>query len=488
MDLTTYREAAGRYLEERAEAVYRYVAGKVPVLDLAPLYERWGDDLFGDARIRELHEVLERCEPGARRSIRYLAHFALLQNLARRVHGQEAALAAAARTPDGDGADDGSLELVLANSPDRDRRRQAWETLTGRLASRRPLLRQRLAGRREGVRDLTGRSHGEHLEALTGLHLDRMRRQIEEFLAASREYHATLLGRFAESLLGLSREELQPWDLPHLLRGARYDASFGVVRPHSLLKRTLMGMGFDLKKLSNIVIDAEERPGKAVEPRCIWVRVPERIYLVLRPQGGLFDVLSLFHEAGTALMAAHVAPEESLETRHLGDRAVRLAFGHLFEGLVLNEEWLADYVRLADADEFRAFMRLRRLHALRSQAVRFLLELEYYGPAEPAEDEIAELLARRLRDALGPEVLPERCMADMEEPFRGAAVLRAWIVEAELREILSERFGSRWYSRPATGDLLRELWRDGGRFTVEELVARIRNLGLHMGPLTRELA
>jgi len=482
MELSSYRERAGRYLAERAEELYAHLAGCKPTLDLAPIYERHAATLFGDEVVAELLTTLHGSDGGGGRSLRWLARFSVEHNLARRVQSLDEQLAVAAHR-----ADVATLELKLANTEERRGRQDAYERLQNAMQGIHTLRSQRLAVYEEGGRGLTGRSLASLFGELGGVPFALLSDQLERFLAASRDYYYSHLRRFCEVALGLQLEDLQPWDVAYLLRGGRYDGLFTDVRAMSLAKRTLMGLGIDLKKMANIVIDAEERPGKSAEPHCIRAEVPGKIYLVWRPQGGLADLLTLFHEVGRALQAAGVASETPFEERHLGDRAVARTMGFVFQYLVLNHEWLADYLKMDCSEELRAFIHLKKLYGLRAAAVRFLAALEYLDAERPSEEDLVDRVTARMVDVLGHPHDPVFALTGFHEPLAGADVLRGWIFEAELREILVGRFGERWYSRPAAGDFLRELWRHGQRDTVEELAARVRTSQLDLEPLQREL-
>ena len=62
----------------------------------------------------------------------------------------------------------------------------------------------------------------------------------------------------------------------------------------------------------------------------------------------------------------------------------------------------------------------------------------------------------------------------MPDPDRGR-YLRAWIFEAQLRDLLRQRFDEEWFRNDRAAPFLLELWREGQRRTVDELAA---DLGL----------
>ncbi len=483
MDLTQYRKRAGQYLAERAEELYRYVSGHQTTLDLGPIYDKYCAELFSDEVVKELQQYHSTRKEAEERPIRCLLKFAIEHNLANRVRSLDEQIAVGSIN-----ADVHTLEMKLANTADRNERRDIYQELRNRMDAIHLLRSERLAVYESSGRQLAGKTYAELYSDLTGLDLGLLRSQVTRFLQASRDYYYSHLRRFSELSLSLKSEDVMPWDVPRLLRGSPYDSHFVEGKAMSMAKRTLMGLGIDLKKMANIVIDAEERAQKSAAPHCIRANVPEKIYLVLRPQGGLVDILRLFHEVGRCLHAANVKKDATFEDRYLGDRAVPRTMGFLLQYVVLNHEWLADYLKLQCSEELRSFVHLKKLYDLRQEAVRFLSTLEYLGDNQPSEKDLTDRICRKYGEVLGHPADVEFALASLEKPLSSTDFLRGWIFEAELREIIVNRFGERWYSRPAAGDFLNELWQYGQHFSVEELASRVRLVELNMGPITRELA
>ena len=77
-----------------------------------------------------------------------------------------------------------------------------------------------------------------------------------------------------------------------------------------------------------------ERPGKRPRAFCAPIRVPDRVVLVVLPQGGQEDFAALFHEAGHTEHFAHTRRSLPAEQRVLGDNAVTEGFAFLLEHLI----------------------------------------------------------------------------------------------------------------------------------------------------------
>jgi hypothetical protein len=64
-------------------------------------------------------------------------------------------------------------------------------------------------------------------------------------------------------------------------------------------------------------------------------------------------------------------------------------------------------------------------------------------------------------------------LISVDDGFYCAEYLRSWIAEAQLRKYLVEEFGDEWFTNPGSGSLLKELWREGNRITVEEMAEKL---------------
>jgi len=122
-------------------------------------------------------------------------------------------------------------------------------------------------------------------------------------------------------------------------------------------------------------------------------------------------------------------------------------------------------------------VRASKLIFLRRYAAKLTYELELHAGRRPLE-EMPELYAGLLGNAVGVEWPAVTYISDVDDGYYVANYLRAWAFEASLRRILRERFGQEWFARPAAGDFLRSIWREGQRLTADELLA-----DLDEGPL-----
>ena len=92
--------------------------------------------------------------------------------------------------------------------------------------------------------------------------------------------------------------------------------------------------------------DTGEREGKRSRAFCAPVRVPDEVYLVLRPHGGQTDWNTFLHELGHALHFAYMRPDLPFEYRWLGDNSITEGYAMLFDHLHAGRGWLQRYTEL----------------------------------------------------------------------------------------------------------------------------------------------
>ena len=76
----------------------------------------------------------------------------------------------------------------------------------------------------------------------------------------------------------------------------------------------------------------------------------------------------------------------------------------------------------------------------------------------------------------------------MDAGFYSADYLRAWIRSAQLRAYLRREVDREWWRHEGTGELLRDLFREGTRPTTEDVAARMGYDPLDVAPLVAELS
>ncbi len=248
-----------------------------------------------------------------------------------------------------------------------------------------------------------------------------------------------------------------------------------------------MGVGPDAN--GRIAFDTGNRDGKRARAFCSPVRVPEEVYLVLRPHGGQNDWNTFLHELGHALHFAYMRPELPFEFRWLGDNSITEGYAMLFDHRMQDPRWLARYAALSRAEVPR-FLRsagFEELQFLRRYCAKLIYETHLYG-GEVSWTALPDLYVQLLTDATTFRYDPADAFVDVDPRYYAARYLRAWQLQALLNETLTERFDEDWWRNPRAGPwIVNELFAHGQRELAHEQAARVSGKPLSFAPLVRNI-
>ena len=197
------------------------------------------------------------------------------------------------------------------------------------------------------------------------------------------------------------------------------------------LESTLGDLGVDLLNQRNVELDLEHRPNKSPRAFCVPIEVPERVILVIKPQGGPDDWRALFHEAGHTEHFAHTSPSLTVEERRLGDNAVTEGWAMLLEHLTIDPVWLERRLDFPRPHEYAAEGATQLLWLLRRCCAKLLYEIEFHEA--PDVTRMRPRYAELLGDALKVAPSDTDYLADLDDGFYASNYLRAWAFEAQLR-------------------------------------------------------
>ena len=460
---------ADRFIAELDEEAYLHGAGIKETYDIVPIYERHADlttldtalslgaSVNGVRRVRELWRFA--CES-------YLGNF--VRDEAEKVAELEATLTA---TVDGEQIPFRMLRPRIMNEPDRAARRRlerARNELTEEHLN--PLYLHASGVVHRETQRLGVPTYAELYRGF-GFRLDDLAAQCRAFLDSTERLWEEAGDRFFRSQVGIGLDEVERWDIGRALRGVSWDAGFPKEKMVPALEATLADLGVDLRAQRNVELDLEDRPSKDPRAFCVPIEIPERVILVIKPQGGAEDWQSLFHEAGHTEHFAHTSPSLSMEERRLGDNAVTEGWAMLMQYLVSDTTWLERRLDFPRPHEYAAELAPRLLWFVRRYCAKLLYELELHAAEDPTE--LRGRYVELLGDALKVEPSDTDYLADVDDGFYASEYLRAWAFEAQLRAYLRESFGNAWFARRDAGSLLRELWAEGQKHTADELLREV---------------
>jgi hypothetical protein len=483
-ELDAYRERADRFLAQLDEEYYLHFAGLKDALDLASIYERY-EDL---TRLEQVQAIARAAEHGGAR-VRELWRFAsegyvgaLTREPTERVAALEAELKAEL---DGEEIPFRMLRPVIANSEDRDRRRRLEEQRNALTEEHLNPLHLDALHTIHGENENLGAPTYTELYRRFGFELDELAGQCRAFLDATERLWEEAGDRFFRSRLGIGLGEAERWDVARIFRGAGWDAAFPADRMLPALEGTLADLGVDLRGQENVELDLEDRPNKTPRAFCVPIEVPERVILVIKPQGGPDDWRALFHEAGHTEHFAHTSPSLSVEQRRLGDNAVTEGWAMLLEHLTIDPVWLERRLDFPRPRQFAAEGATQLLWLVRRYCAKLLYEIELHAAADVTA--LRPRYAELLSEALKVPFTDTDYLADVDPSFYASEYLRAWAFETQLRSYLRETFGNDWFAKRQAGSLLRELWAEGQAHRADELLQEVAGQTIELGAVAERI-
>ena len=500
MATTTVRSPAefegrlGQYMFERSEESRAVRVGEKETSEQAEIVRRYGD-LFsreqlevlreaengasGDERER-LYRLRKTCEGGLAANV-LIERYDELENrmLAARVsfRGEEmplrtaqAQLAVLPEYADREELGELQSEASAGFNPDRLELMTAGEELDGELS---------------GIADPVERNEEEK-----GISLRELSRVLKATSDAAAESYVPLRDRWFEKLIGPGRDPIpSSWHMSYMRRLSPLESTYTKERATEVCLATLTELGFDLAAATNIKLDLDDRPQKAPRACVIPSDPPSVVHLITRAQGGLHDYQAFLHEAGHALHYGGVDPALPMTFRRIArDHALTEIYSYIVEKISCEPEWHARYFGLSDAqaeENAEATVFLEAVLFRRYEA-KLRYELDFWsrfadvgGTADGYEEYLTAATGIRYRSP--------GYLADMDAGFYSADYLRAWIRSAQLRQHLVDTVGADWWRNAATGDYLRDLFREGTKPSSEDIAARIGFDPYDTKPLLHEI-
>jgi hypothetical protein len=472
--LDALREDADRFIAELDEEAYLHFAGHKDTYDLVPIYER-------HAELTKLETALGIGESvNGGRNVRELWRFACEGYLGNFVSEEEEKIAEAETHTVSVGDEEiayRDLRPRIANEDDR-AVRQRLELARNDATEAHNDLYNRKHQVVHSETERLGQPNYTELYRGFGYELDDLADQCRTFLDSTERLWEDAGDRFFRSRIGLGLGELERWDAVRVFRGITWDDAFPKDRMVPALEATLSDLGVDLRAQRNVELDLEDRPNKSPRAFCVPIEIPERVVLVIKPQGGPDDWRALFHEAGHTEHFAHTSPSLTVEEKRLGDNAVTEGWAMLLEHLTIEPAWLERRLDFPRPYEFAAEGATQLLWLLRRYCAKLIYEIEFHTTADVTtmRPRYVELLA----DALKVTPSDADYLADIDDGFYASQYLRAWAFEAQLRAYLRERFGNAWFTRRDAGSLIRELWSEGQKPTADEILQDVTGASIEL--------
>jgi hypothetical protein len=490
------RREGEAFMEEISREYYLAYSGRKQAPELQPVYAKHAA-ILGDESFAATREAFVKAAEGSeeRRAARLLLDWQVESQSSRQLAAQdereiEWESTAVVNVSDTRQLQYQAVAIELANEREA-RTRHAIEAARDKLvtAELAPLRRERFQRECEIVEHLGLGDYVESFELLSGMSLVDLAASCQGFLRDTDDMWRDVLPEFSRRVLGMEPAELTRADAAALLRAKSFDASFPAARMEESIRRQVKEMGIDPLANGRVVLDTGEREGKRSRAFCSSVRVPDEVYLVMRPHGGQTDWMTFLHELGHALHFAYMQPDLAFEYRWLGDNSITEGYAMLFDHRLQDRGWLARYTELTATNlpQFIRAIGFEELHFLRRYCAKLVYELELYG-GTTSWDSLPDVYVDRLTSATTFRYGRADAFVDVDPRFYSARYLRAWQLQALLNETLVERYDEDWWRNPRAGPwICSALFGEGQRELAHEQAERVAGKQLSFAPLLRSV-
>jgi hypothetical protein len=497
MSIERLRRDGEAFTQELSLEFYQSLSGLKTEAQLQPLYEKYRA-IFSDESLEVAREMFVGSAEGSddRRSARILLDWQVESQSSRQLAPLDEREIAwegetILRLPDGREIPYQRTAIEIANSTDRTERAM-METARVVLVERElaPMKKERFQRERD-ITESIGLANGYNAtwELLSGIDLSALRDECIAFLRDTQSMWDEVAASVVKRVLNMNLREMSRADALALFRAREFDQFFPARDMESAIRGQVAEMGIESGADGRIVFDTGEREGKRSRAFCSPVKVPDEVYLVLRPHGGQTDWNTFLHEYGHALHFAYMRPDLPMEFRFMGDNSVTEGFAMLFDHLMQDAGWLKRYTGL-EKNTSPAFLRsagFEELHFLRRYCAKFIYETHLYG-GDPSWDALPDLYVELLTKATSFQYSPADAFVDVDPRYYSARYLRAWQHQALLTETLVERYDADWWRNPRCGPwMIESLFGEAQRELAHEQALRVSGKTLSFAPLVRSI-
>ena len=497
LDLQRLRAEGQAFMEAISRESYLAFAGLKKSAELRPIYEKYDRVLSPEAL--ELTLDLFRSAPDKsdqQRSARLLLEWEIESQAAkplaeldeREIEWENSAVV---NSPDGRVIQYQAVPIEIGNTRDR-ALRLGLDKARAKLVREEhaPMRLERLQREKDYIESLgVAGDYNASFEAVTGISLSSLAGECERFLRETKSMWDDTLPPALRKSLGISAADATRADALALFRASEYDDAFPAGEMDRAIRRNVSEMGIDANAYGRIIFDIGDREGKRSRAFCSPVRVPQEVYLVLRPHGGQSDYNTFLHELGHALHFGYASPDYPFEYRWLGDNSVTESYAMLFDHRMQDKGWLQRYTGLGGprVGKFLRTAGFEELHFLRRYCAKFLYERTLYSGDVPWS-ELPDLYVSLLSNSTTFEYQSADAFVDIDQRYYSARYLRAWQLQSILNESLTTRFDVDWWRNPSAGPwMVRELFAQGQRENAEEIAGRAGAHKLSFDPLIRKI-
>jgi len=487
MDLEGYRKKAENFISEMEKQYYLHFSGQKDEYNISEIYEKY-KDLFTKKVIEEIDDIRKEMKGEERKRLNFLYRFCMEEYIGQRVKKLKETIAQdeskAKIMIDDEETSFRNSEVIISNEPEQEKRAEIESKRIEKIKKFNKKYQEKWSKFHLLSKELGYDNYSQLCSSLMNINSEELSNLMRNFLNKTNELYQIIMDKELREKIGLPLKKTKHYDIGYFSRGRSYDHLFSKEDLINSFGRTCYKLGIDLENQKNIYIDVEEREKKSPRAFCCTVKIPDEIYLVIMPRGGVDDYKSFFHEGGHTQHFANVGKKLPFEFKYLGDNSVTEGYAFLFSYLLISPTWLEDFLRIEDANKIISFLLTNKFYMLRRYSGKIIYETIFHD-GSPIEGK-GEFYKEILSSACMVEYAQEKYLSDLDEGFYVSNYLRAWLFEAQLRQYFEEKYGPKWYASKKIGDLLREMWYYGQKYNVEEILDQLGLGELSIEPLINQ--
>jgi hypothetical protein len=359
----------------------------------------------------------------------------------------------------------------IASEEISERRREIYDRLIDSQNSCANLLIEKFSALHNTSQKLGFKNLQNFYEEITRINFRDFVRRAKTFLEKTEESYFRMLTEIVPEA-GLEIKKLNSADICFLREKLERPQIFnGQILPR-LYDRLFENFEFNSRKITNIEIikTSEQKRAKVFCPD-----PPEKVNFCVSNQNGATNFIEFLRFFGQANQLAWTSKELAgrfPEFVFAPDFCLPFAFGVLFQILLTNKQFLQQSVgiweerlvaKIVEENKFRI------LFEIRSEILKFISEIEFFGAENPDTEEFSQSSAVNATNNLGFEFGKDRMLFEISENFSSQTRLRGFLFAYGLREYLTEKYGFRWWASRKAFEELIDFWNASNRYSAEEM-------------------
>jgi len=202
---------------------------------------------------------------------------------------------------------------------------------------------------------------------------------LKELLEATDELYFKAMEQWCRERFARPLSDLTRFDAINLLSLRQFDDLFPK-KPLDALTPFFENWTIDPAKTPGLTLELGREEGKSAQAICLMLKVPEEVYVLMRPEGGWGDLETLWHELGHGFSAVYTSPDLPMTTRDMSTSfSLSESFAFLNQSLALSPPFL-DFLGLSpqDSKTLSYHKTLKDLCMFRRYASKFIAEYDMF--------------------------------------------------------------------------------------------------------------